>query len=119
MIDLYLLITLGTIGTFCCIAGTVTMLLTVGGSLAYMFNDYMDYEADNKALHRKVLKRAWIISPIFVFFGLFIPSKKELYTIYGVGTTIDYLKENPTAQQLPDKCIKALDVWLNEQIEEK
>ena len=41
----------------------------------------------------------------------FVPSKRELYIIYGIGGTIDYLKENPTAKELPDKCIKALDKW--------
>lgn len=43
----------------------------------------------------------------------FIPSKSQLYIIYGVGGTIDYLKENPTAKELPDKCIKALDTWVD------
>ena len=44
---------------------------------------------------------------------IFIPSDKQLYMIYGVGGTIDYLKENPTAKELPDKCIKALDTWVD------
>lgn len=43
----------------------------------------------------------------------FIPSKSQLYIIYGVGGTLDYLKENPTAKELPDKCIKALDTWVD------
>ena len=29
--------------------------------------------------------------------------------IYGIGGTIDYVKSNETAKQLPDKYIKALD----------
>ena len=44
---------------------------------------------------------------------MFIPSTEQLYMIYGVGGTIDYLKENPTAKELPDKCIKALDTWVD------
>lgn len=43
----------------------------------------------------------------------FIPSKSQLYIIYGVGGTLDHLKENPTAKELPDKCIKALDTWVD------
>lgn len=50
-----------------------------------------------------------IISTLII---TFVPSKRELYIIYGVGGTIDYLKENPTAKELPDKCIKALDTWV-------
>lgn len=53
---------------------------------------------------------AFIISMLGV---TFIPAKEQLYIIYGVGGTIDYLKENPTAKELPDKCIKALDTWLD------
>lgn len=51
-----------------------------------------------------------IISTLVI---IFIPSKSQLYIIYGVGGSIDYLKENPTAKELPDKCIKALDTWVD------
>lgn len=51
-----------------------------------------------------------IISTLII---TFVPSKRELYIIYGVGGTMDYLKENPTAKELPDKCIKALDTWVD------
>lgn len=44
------------------------------------------------------------------------PSTKQAYLIYGLGGTVDYLKENPTAKQLPDKCIKALDKWIDTQL---
>lgn len=44
------------------------------------------------------------------------PSTEQAYLIYGVGGTIDYLKNNPTAKQLPDKCIKALDKWIDTQL---
>ena len=34
--------------------------------------------------------------------------------IYGVGSTIEYLKSNPNAKELPDKCVKALERWADE-----
>lgn len=49
-----------------------------------------------------------ISSIIFVF----VPSTKEAVLIWGVGSTIDYLQENETAKQLPDKCINALNDWV-------
>ena len=49
-----------------------------------------------------------ISSLIFVF----VPSTKEAVLIWGVGSTIDYIQENETAKQLPDKCINALDNWV-------
>lgn len=51
-----------------------------------------------------------IISTLVV---IFVPTENQLYKIYGVGGTIDYLKENPVAKELPDKCIKALDTWVD------
>ena len=41
------------------------------------------------------------------------PTTKQALLIYGVGGTIDYLQANPTAKQLPDKCINALDKWVD------
>ena len=61
--------------------------------------------------------RKWVIgtfttlvisSLIFVF----VPSTKEALLIWGVGSTIDYLQENKTAKQIPDKCINALNDWV-------
>lgn len=49
-----------------------------------------------------------ISSLIFVF----VPSTKEAVLIWGVGSTIDYIQENETAKQLPDKCINALNDWV-------
>ena len=49
-----------------------------------------------------------ISSLIFVF----VPTTKEALLIWGVGSTIDYLQENETAKQLPDKCINALNDWV-------
>ena len=44
---------------------------------------------------------------------LFIPTTKEALLIYGVGGTIDYVKSDPVAKQIPDKCIIALDKWVS------
>lgn len=56
---------------------------------------------------------------VFGLFGcLFIPSQKSLLIIYGVGGTIDYLKENKDANKIPDKCIKALDKYLDDALKE-
>lgn len=56
---------------------------------------------------------AYTLLIISILVITFVPSKRELYIIYGIGGTIDYLKENPTAKELPDKCIKALDTWID------
>ena len=51
-----------------------------------------------------------IISCLLV---VFVPNTRQGFLIYGVGGTVDYIKSNPTAKQLPDKCINALDKWVD------
>ena len=72
--------------------------------------------------HRLLLKKEFKGSIYAIVFGivitLFIPSQKNLLIIYGVGGTIDYLKENKDANKIPDKCIKALDKYLDDALKE-
>lgn len=49
---------------------------------------------------------------IFILGFAFTPTKEEALMIWGIGASIDYLKQNETAKQLPDKCIQALDAWI-------
>ncbi len=45
---------------------------------------------------------------------IFVPTTKEAFAIWGIGRTIDYLKSNKKAMQLPDNCIDALDKFISE-----
>lgn len=64
-------------------------------------------------------KKCAIVFFVSIFMNLFIPTTNEALLIYGVGGTIDYIKSNDTAKQLPDKCIKALGKWVENLNEEK
>lgn len=64
-------------------------------------------------------KRFIFVTIIACLINFFIPTTNEALLIYGVGGTIDYIKSNDTAKQLPDKCIKALDKWVENLNEEK
>ncbi len=47
---------------------------------------------------------------------LFYPNtERDIMLIYGIGGTVDYIKQNETAKQLPDKVIMAIDKYLDEQ----
>lgn len=50
---------------------------------------------------------------------VFTPSTKNALVIYGIGGTIDYIKQNETLQGLPDKTVKCLDRFLDEYLEPK
>ena len=55
-----------------------------------------------------------VMSVVFSGIGLvFVPKTNEALLIYGVGTTIDYVDNNETIKQLPDKAVQALDKYLD------
>lgn len=58
-------------------------------------------------------KRSIIITLVLIVINIFIPTTNQALLIYGVGGTIDYIKSNDTSKQLPDKCVKALDKYLD------
>ena len=37
--------------------------------------------------------------------------------IYGIGGTIDYIQQNKTAQGIPDKFFKAVDKYLDKELQ--
>ena len=81
------------------------------------------YEMDDESwYYKKYLKYSTVcilVTIVSCVINVFIPTKNDALLIYGVGGTIDYIKSNDTAKQLPDKCIKALDKWVENLNEEK
>lgn len=61
--------------------------------------------------------KKWIRIPVIaiilsVIGLLFIPSTNEAFLIWGIGGTIDYIQESDKLRELPDKCVEALDLWI-------
>ncbi len=77
--------------------------------------DEDDYKEKGIYRARKVSGTLFFISLLIL---VFVPSSKEMYRIIGIGGTIDYIRQNDTAKQLPDKCIKALDLFMDKVIGE-
>lgn len=116
MSELYWLVVLGNLHS----CGEVVLLLSILvlfglGMLIFIAGD--DYNEPFKEI-----KSTFKFSIFALVFGaticLFIPSTKNLLIIYGVGGTIDYLKENKDANKIPDKCVKALDKYLDDALKE-
>lgn len=95
------------------LAGTILAI-----SSAFVLASLILYlnEPDNEACKAVKISTSVFIISLLMF--MFIPNKKDLMLIYGLGGTIEYLKSNDTAKQLPDKCIKVLDKWAEEQLKE-
>lgn len=70
-----------------------------------------EYNITNQA--KKAAKTLATILIVGVIGSVMTPSTKEMYAIYGLGGTIDYIKSNDKAKQLPDKCVDALTRYID------
>lgn len=113
MSDLYWILTLGGLHDFF----VACMIISIGVFLCF-FIITIATEAKRKEDAREkslnILAASSIVVVLCVLLTIMIPSKKELYMIYGVGITIEYLKYKPNAKNLPDKCVNALERWADE-----
>lgn len=109
MSELYWLTRLEYIQNFLVIVMSVGGIVTFISFVLWLASEYED-DIKKALLWLKCAFTTLVVSSlIFVF----VPSTKEALLIWGVGSTIDYLQENETAKQLPDKCINALNDWVD------
>lgn len=83
---------------------------------------YFDPDNDGEGI-KKLLKK-WSIASVVSTFVLLLavaltPDTKDMLMIYGVGGVVEYIRDNDTAKQLPDKAIQALDKLIDEYLEEE
>lgn len=100
-----------------CVFMTVTLMISAVASALFVVAYFIERpdagEEDMSNIPGKMLK---IFIPIFLLSAVarvFIPSTNEALMIWGIGGTIDYIKGNEKIKQIPDKCIDALDMWVN------
>jgi hypothetical protein len=126
MNEIYWITRLDSINTIATVAIILSITLSVIIYALYLgFNGQIIYDAargyDTKVKEytgykntcKNILK--YTIPTVIVgsLMLVFIPTTKEALLIYGIGGTVDYIKQNPIAKQLPDKCVKALDKWVD------
>ena len=130
MNEIYWITRLDTICNFLTAVAVVCFMISTVTGIIAMCNkfDADDYEEDGKyynccmkkfKMFLSYFKRFIFVTIIACLINFFIPTTNEALMVYGVGGTIDYIKSNKTAKQLPDKCIKALDKWVDNLNEEK
>ena len=119
MNEIYWMTVVGNLSTALMVVWIVALIIVLGMLLvlAASEGDVIDDE-DSAHIFFKWLKRFVVCGVIAAMANIFIPTTKELLYIYGVGGTIDYIKTNDTAKQLPDKCIKVLDRFADKYIDE-
>lgn len=117
MIELYLISVLGCLATlatiFCIISGFGFFL---GLITKIIFSENPNNE--NYLISCKVFKISKIPFIVTLFLSAFMPSKSQLYMIFGVGPVIDNIQESEIAKQLPDKTIQVLDKWCDKYLKD-
>lgn len=114
MSALYWINVLNNILFVCVLIFILSLMFSIAYALAKLFCDTDEIpEIFKQKRFIKIKNWTYTLLIISTLVLIFIPSKNQLYIIYGVGGTIDYLKNNPTAKELPDKCLKALDTWVD------
>lgn len=126
MFEIYWLTRVDTLNT---LFGWMIAIPVVVGIIMFIvflisMEDIRNEEVDENWLSFKKYCKKFrnVLLPVFIVGILgtgFCPTKNDMLLIYGVGGSIDYLRNNPTAQKLPDKCIEALDAWVDELFPEK
>lgn len=95
------------VGFWFCIV--VAIFVAIVGFFIIAEDDLCFDEIKEISIQRKKYIKTFVLC--FAFFTLgavMTPTEKELMAIYGIGGTIDYIKSNDKAKQLPDKCVDAL-----------
>lgn len=97
----------GLLTAFIAISATVSVLFTI-----LYFGGRID-NWETVPIFKRIIKISIPTFIISVLLYTFTPTKEDMFLIYGVGGTVDYIKQNDKAKQLPDKCINALDAWVD------
>ena len=119
MNEIYWITRLDTICKFLTATAIVSFLIAMALIVFVCNRDEMDDEFWDYKKYLKYSKVYILVTIVSCVINIFIPTTNQALFIYGVGGTIDYIKSNDTAKQLPDKCIKALDKWVENLNEEK
>lgn len=108
------------IGRLSCLQGLCSGTALVLGIVLVFLGFFRIGEEISPAFSKEVLakwdkwlKRGIITFAISVVGCIFIPSQTEMYTIIGIGGTVEYLEGNEKARQLPDKVIDAVYHYLD------
>ena len=69
---------------------------------------------------RKHLTVSLIANILILTATVLTPTTKEAYAIYGVQNTLDSIKAIHTEKELPDRAVRALNLWMDrEQLDNK
>ena len=118
MIEIYWIEMLDGINFLLILTGiTILIVAAIMTATSFGGEDYDRKYEDDLLLRKTGIKLIFLSLILFIICAL-IPNTKQAYKIYGISATINYLKDNEEAKQLPDKGIKVLNKWADDYLEE-
>ena len=118
MIEIYWIEMLDGINFLLVLTGLIILIVSaIMIATSFGGEDYNKKYEDDLLLRKAGIKLLFLSLILFIICAL-IPNTKQAYRIYGISATINYLKDNGEAKQLPDKGIKVLNKWADDYLEE-
>lgn len=119
MKELYFLTILDGLDVFLTL---VSVIIGIVAAILLIF--YVVWKSNSYDNENYPLLKSWSIGlsvscALLCLLNVFIPNTKQASFIYGMGTVVEYVQNNKDLQQLPDKCVQALDIWVDTFIEEQ
>lgn len=96
------------VGFWLCVI--VALVISVVSFLLYLDDDIGTEELKR---FKWWLKKYAMVFAFFTAGALVTPTTDDLLAIYGIGGTIDYIKSNDKAKELPDKVVDALTKYID------
>ena len=110
MVEIYWLQVLGNIG-FCFKVGFWLCVVITLCVVIWCITDYDEIIRDKRLIQR--FKKFAMVFAFFTAGSIIIPMQRDLMMIYGLGGSIDYIKSNDKAKELPDKVVNALTKYID------
>lgn len=110
MSEIYWLVVIGNLHNVIMAIFVALVFVLIVSFLLYMFGVTYIEEKEEFSRFAKKVSLAIICTSIIL---CFLPSKNDLLAVYGIGGTIDYIKSNDKAKELPDKVVDALTEYLD------
>lgn len=105
---------------FASIVGTLRTLLLVFSVIVFVIMlitkivEFCDDEVADQIVKRKANPMKYlIISGAVMIMSCFIPKEKTIYLMGGVSVIENMIQNSQEIQQLPDKSVRVLNLWLD------
>lgn len=92
----------------------ISLGISLIGFIWWVCTSEGEYNKDDAKMAKRILKTVVPIACVTLLLSIFTPTKREAYMIYGIGGTINRLRNDSIATKLPNKAIMAIDKYLED-----